>query len=122
MLLIQWSGVNEPLFVDARHAEKLGFEGRLVPGILTYCLSEGLVVQTGYFHGTGTAFLGAELVQHDPVYVGDTIWAEVEVTESRETSKGGRGVVKSMVTVRSDRFDRVMTYTPVRLIAGRSIS
>jgi acyl dehydratase len=118
MTMITLAGITEPLFMDARHSVAAGYEGRLVPGVLTYCLAEGLVVQTGVFHGTGVAFLGAELKQVAPVYVGDTIHVEVEVTGSRASSKGDRGVVTSLVTVHSDRHGRVMTYTPARLVRG----
>src|SRR4051794_19755672 len=46
-------GFNEPLFWDARHASTAGYSGRLVPGALTYCMAEGLLLQTHALHGTG---------------------------------------------------------------------
>ena len=68
--------------------------------------------------GTGMAFLGAELTQVAPVYVGDSLYAVVEVTGSRASSKPGRGVVSSTVSVRNQRHEDVMVYTPVRLVRG----
>jgi len=112
-------GFNEPLFWDARHAATAGYEGRLVPGALTYSLAEGLVIQTHVLHGTGLAFMGMQLDVKKPVFVGDTIHAVVEVTDSRPASSGGRGVVTTRVGVRNQRDEEVLVYTPVRLIRGR---
>jgi acyl dehydratase len=119
--LITWTGINEPLFLDASRARDFGYGGRLVPGLLTYCLAEGLVVQTGVFHDTGMAFLGAELKQIGPLYVGDTIHADVEITESRASKKPDRGVVTSRVDVISDREGLVLRYTPVRLVRSTAV-
>src|SRR2546426_1090767 len=63
-------GFNEPLFWDARHGAEAGYTGRLVPGALTYCLAEGLVIQTGCLHDTGLAFLHMDLDVRRPVFVG----------------------------------------------------
>ena len=96
---ITWGGFNEPLFWDASHAADGGYTGRLVPGALTYCIAEGLVLQTNVLHGTGLAFLHMELTVRGPVYVGDTLYAVVETTGSRPSSKPGRGVVTSRINV-----------------------
>ena len=112
-------GFNEPLFWDARHAATAGYTGRLCPGALTYCMAEGLVLQTHVLHGTGLAFMGMQLDVKKPVLVGDTIHAVVEVTESRPASSGARGVVTTRVTVYNQRDEEVLEYVPVRLIRGR---
>jgi acyl dehydratase len=112
-------GFNEPLFWDARHAATAGYEGRLCPGALTYCMAEGLLIQTHVLHGTGLAFMGMQLDVKKPVVVGDTIYAVVEVIESRPASKGPRGVVTTRVTVLNQRDEEVLVYVPVRLIRGR---
>ncbi|MET9086850.1 MaoC/PaaZ C-terminal domain-containing protein [Streptomyces sp. NPDC004237] len=116
---VTWGGFTEPLFWDASHAADGGYTGRLVPGALTYCLAEGLVLQTNVLHGTGLAFLHMELDVLGPVYVGDTLYAVVETTACRPSAKPGRGVVTSRVTVRNQRDEEVLVYTPVRLIRGK---
>ncbi len=112
-------GFNEPLFWDARHAASAGYAGRLVPGALTYAIAEGLTIQTHVLHGTGLAFMHMEMDVRRPVVVGDTIEVVVEVTESRPSSKPGRGVVAARNTVFNQRGEDVLVYTPVRLIRGR---
>jgi acyl dehydratase len=111
-------GFTEPLFTDARHAAEGSYTGRLVPGALTYCLGEGLVLQTNALHGTGLAFMHMELDIRSPVYVGDTLEVLVEITESRASRQPGRGVVTSRNTIYNQRGDDVLVYTPVRLIRG----
>ena len=116
---ITWSGFNEALFLDAGHAAGGGYTGRLVPGGLVYCLGEGLVIQTNVLNGTGLAFMSMDLTIKRPAYVGDTIHVVVEVTEARAASTGQRGVVTTRNTVRNQRGEDVLIYTPVRLIRGR---
>ena len=116
---ITWGGYHEPLFWDASHAAEGGYTGRLIPGAMTYALGEGLVLQTNVLHGTGLAMLEMELKILGPVYVGDTLYAIVETTGSRPTSDGARGIVSSRVSVRNQRDEEVLVYTPVRMIRGR---
>lgn len=114
------AGFLEPLFLDARVAVADGpYTGRLVPGALTFVFAEGLVIQTGVIHGTGLAFLGTDLRVVAPVYVGDTIEVEVEVTAARPSRTPGRGVVTTTNRVRNQRGDEVLVYAPTRLIRGR---
>jgi len=49
---------------------------------------------------------------------GDTIWAEIEVTGIKPTSKNNRAVVTSRIDVKNQDGVDVMTYTAVRLLAG----
>jgi acyl dehydratase len=120
MTFVTLGGFNEPLFMDAEYvAQHTPYTGRLIPGALTYTLAEGLVIQTHVIHGTGIAFVHMDLDIKAPVYVGDTLHVEVEVTESRATSTGGRGLVTTCNSVRNQRDEEVLVYTPVRLLRGR---
>jgi acyl dehydratase len=116
---VNWGGFNEPLFYDASHAAAGGYTGRLIPGAMIYCLAEGLILQTNVLNGTGLAFMHMELSVKRPVYVGDTLHAICTTTETRPSSKGGRGVVTAHVSVRNQQDEEVLVFTPVRLIRGR---
>jgi len=118
----QLTGFTEPLFLDSRHAGESGYSGTLVPGMLTFAYAEGLVLQTNVLHGTGIAFMHSEVDWLAPVYVGDTISVIVEVTASRPSKSGGRGVVTTRNTVVNQRDETVVTYTPVRMIRGRDFA
>jgi acyl dehydratase len=116
MGFVALTGMQEPLFVDATHPGALG--ARPVPAALTHALVEGMVLQ-GMAHGTGLALLETRIRPLAPVRVGDTIRAEVEVTEVRPTSRGGRAVVVSAVRVANQHDSIVMEYDVTRLLAGQ---
>jgi len=123
--LINFLGLSlytESLFLEADHAAEGGYTGRLIPGGLTFIVAEGLVQQTNVLHGTGLAFMHTDLDIRHPVYVGDTIHVDVEVTESRASSRPGRGVVTTRNLVRNSRGQVAMEYNPVRLIRGDDFS
>ena len=55
-------GFTEPLFMDMEFvARESVFKGRPAPGAFTFCLAEGLIIQTGLIHGTGMSYLGSEI-------------------------------------------------------------
>lgn len=112
------AGFVEPLFTDAeyrqRHSAMAGFAA---PAALVYAVAEGLVL-AGTGHGTGLAFLHAELDVKAPVVAGDTVSVIIEITESRATSKG-RGLVRSRNEVINQQGETVLIYTPLRLMLGR---
>ena len=116
MTFVTTFGFTEELFLDAGASRELGFDGRLVPGALTLALAEGLVVGSGALAGTGLAFLGGEIEIKAPVFVGDTIEVWIEVTATRMTSSGDRGVVTTRNEVRNQQGAIVLVFTPSRMI------
>jgi len=114
-------GFNEPLFMDMEFvARESVFKGRPAPGAFTFCLSEGLIMQTGLIHGTGMSYLGSEIKIVAPVLAGDTIRAAVTVTDKRETKKPDRGIVTYKHRVKNQRGDVVMELTLQRMIKRKS--
>jgi len=115
---ITLTGMNEPLFLDELGSVEANYSGRLIPGALVFSYAEGLVMQSGVIHGTGMAFLRADVDTKGPVFVGDTILCLVEVTERRAASSGNRGIVTTRNTVVKRDGTVVLEYTPVRMIRG----
>lgn len=115
---ISVTGMVEAIFIDATFSDG-AMQGRPVPGALTYTLIEGFILQS-MIQGTGLAMLELHQTIHAPVQVGDTVGAEIEVTEIRPTSRNGRAVVTSLIEVTNQRGEKVMTYTAKRLLAGRN--
>ena len=77
-------GFNEPLFMDMEYVAKESvFDGRVTPGAFTFCVSEGLIMQTGLIHGTGMSYLGSEIRIVAPVLAGDTLRVTVTITDKR---------------------------------------
>lgn len=112
------AGMQESLFLDAEYRKAhSAIPGRPAPGALVYAIADGLALNVTA-QGTGLAFLHTELNVSAPVMEGDTIHVEIEVTEIRPTSKGGRGLVRTRNEVVNQRGEVVITYTPLRLMAG----
>jgi len=92
-------------------------KGRAVPGALVYSFSEGLLLPM--MQDTGLAFLGATLDIKGPTVIGDTIHVECEVTEARLTSKGDRGLVRTVNQVKNQKGQTVLAYNPLRMLKRR---
>jgi acyl dehydratase len=86
---------TQPLHVNEDFASKTEFGQRLVNGLYTLALVVGLTV-SDLTEGTIIANLGYDKVVHPhPVFHGDTIYAESEIVEMRESkSRPEVGIVK----------------------------
>ncbi len=116
---INCTGMLEVIFIDAEFSASRGaVKGRIVPGALTFGLIEGMLFQT-MMQGTGLAMLEVSIKAIAPVLVGDAIHGVVEVTGIKPTSKGGRAVLRSHITVANQRDEPVLTYDVARLVSGR---
>ena len=107
---------TEEVFVNMQDRATHALPSRVVPGGMVYAFAEGLVAPSMQF--TGLAFLGMTLDVKRPTVVGDTIHAEVRVTESRAASSGNRGVVRTTNSVVNQRGEVVLVYEPLRLVSG----
>src|SRR6266545_2266295 len=86
------------------------------PGAFTFCLSEGLIMQTGLIHGTGMSYLGGEIKVVAPVLMGDTVRVRIVIAEKRETKKPDRGIVTYRHEVLNQRGELVLEAVIKRMI------
>ena len=115
-------GFFEPLFMDREYvAGETPYKRPIVPGALTFSISEGLTLLSGILHGTGLAFLGVELKVVRPVFIGETIGVEIEVVDKRQTKKLDRGIVTFFQRVSNQDDEPVMEYTIRRLIRRKQV-
>ncbi len=113
------TGMVETIFTDLSFNRGHGaIEGRVAPAACTYTIIEGLLCQAS-MQTTGLALLEVDKKVLKPVFAGDTVHAEVEVTHIRPTSKGNRGIVTTRNDVLNQDGEMVMTYRAVRMMAGR---
>jgi hypothetical protein len=110
---INLTWLTEELFAVADDSQR-AIKGRPVPGALVYSFAEGLLLPS--MQDTGLAFLNATLDVKGPTLVGDTIHVEAEVTESRLTSKGDRGLVRFANKVVNQDGRTVLEYNPLRML------
>ncbi|MEQ8689437.1 MAG: MaoC/PaaZ C-terminal domain-containing protein [bacterium] len=119
---INTTGMVEVLFTDTEYAKAHAPQGgRLVPGALVYAIGEGLLVQAT-LQRTGLAFLSMNFEVLGPTFVGDTVHVEVEVLESRATSKSpDRGLVRTRNDIFNQRGEKVISYSPLRMAASSAL-
>lgn len=118
---VNCTGMVEVLFTNLEFLrEESDIKDRLAPAALVYCFAEGLLVQATMQH-TGFAFLHMELNVDKPVFAGDTIHVEVEVTEARVSrNRPDRGLVRTRNRVVKHDGTIALTYTPLRMIKCRN--
>lgn len=74
------TGDLNPAHVNQKQSEQTIFKGRIAHGILVSGLISTCLGM--YLPGPGTIYMGQQLKFTAPVYIGDTITAEVEVVET----------------------------------------
>lgn len=115
------TGMTEVLFTNTEYLDKeTDFAGRrLLPGALIFSIAEGLLIQS-MLQRTGVAFMGMDFTVNGPSFAGDTIHVECEVLTARATKNPARGLVKTQNRVVNQHGDTVLTYSPARLVKGRT--
>lgn len=120
-----WSTMThnpQPLHIDAEAAKASEFGQILVNGTFTFSLMVGLTVAETTL-GTLVANLGYDkLVMPAPVFIGDTLRAETEVTELRESkSRPSAGVVTFGHRMYNQRDEVVCSCLRTALILKRPV-
>lgn len=90
------TGATNPLFLSEDYAKKVGFGGRIAPGLLTASILVGLTYQLSSdpFGEGFVALRRLEMEAKRPVRIGDTIRAIVEVLQKEDLGKRGRVLIK----------------------------
>ncbi len=93
------SGDFNALHTDAEFAKQTMFGKRIAHGLLVLSIASGLAARQGFIEGTTLAFRGLEWRFSAPVFIGDTIHMEAEVTELNPIPRLGGGQVLLKATV-----------------------
>lgn len=114
------SGDFNQIHTDTAYAEKSPFGQRVAHGLLGLSIASGLVVQSGMMEGTILAFREInewKFVQ--PIYIGDTIYVEVEVMETKELRRLGGGAIVISLDVKKHPGETVMKGIWKALVSSR---
>lgn len=114
-------GFLTPTFQDLNYANKSSqYSGRIAPGLLTLCVAEGLILQSGITRKKGIFLMELTPRFEAPVRAGDTIYNLVTLMEKRETSKPDRGIVITEHLVKTTEGAIAIRYTSTRMIRTRA--
>ncbi len=94
------------LHTNRHYAEEQVYDGRVAHGPFTFVLATGFMFRSGLLERTVLAFLGMNYMEiSNPVYIGDTVSMEMEVTEVREVESrddAGLVTIDTLVTTQDD--------------------
>ena len=81
-------GDYAPQFLSEKAAQDSGWKTQLLPGVCTLNIAYGLLIQAGFLSDI-IAYMGTDNMRfHAPVYPGDSIRMEAEVTSKKKARKG----------------------------------
>jgi len=93
------SGDYNPLHTDAEFAGSTRFGKRIAHGLLGLSIASGLAARLGFIDGTAEAFLGLDWKFRGPIYIGDTIHVNIEVSRTKPMKRLGGGIVSFNIEV-----------------------
>ena len=101
---------HNPLHIDKKYCEGTQHGQILVVGTLVFSLVAGMSVSD--ISGKAIANLDYENITHDgPVFIDDTIYAETEILETRESrSKSDRGIIYVETKAYNQNGEKVLTF------------
>jgi acyl dehydratase len=112
------AGDFNQIHVDAEYSAGTPFGQRVAHGMLVASIASGMANQTGFMEGTVMAFREInEWKFIRPVFLGDTVHAVLEVTETKDLRRIGGGAVTVLVDVQNQKNETVMKGTWTVLIA-----
>jgi acyl dehydratase len=121
--VMQFAGLTADhnyLHVNHEAAKDGPFGAPVAHGMLVMSVSQGLFVLSGVVRGTSLGLAGfSDWRFLKPVFLGDTIHAEVEVKAARRASRGARGICEFEVRVVNQASAVVQSGTAVVLVATK---
>jgi 3-hydroxybutyryl-CoA dehydratase len=121
--IVNFAGVSGDfysLYIDEEYARNTSFGTRIAHGLLTLSIISGLWSKIGIFEeGALIAFYGIDHLRFTkPVKPGDTIYAEMTVTE-KTPKPPGKGIVKIHHEVKNHKNETVLVFDALLLVKAR---
>jgi len=114
------SGDFNQIHTDAEYSAGMVFKQRVAHGLLGLSIASGLAVQTGFMEGTVMAFREiTEWKFSKPIFIGDTIHVELEVTETKAMPRLGGGAVTIKLSVKNQKDEVVQQGVWVALMMSK---
>jgi len=96
------TGDFNEIHTNAAFASKTQFGQRIAHGLLGLSIATGLIMRTGFLEGTVLAFREINEWRFvKPFYIGDTVYSELEITETKALPRIGGGSIIAAITVKN---------------------
>jgi 3-hydroxybutyryl-CoA dehydratase len=113
------SGDYNQIHTDAVFSKETPFGQRVAHGLLVLSIASGLAMRTGVLEGTVMAFREINDWKFvKPVFIGDTVFVELEVMEKKSLPRIGGGAVKIDLDVKNQEGSTVMKGAWTVLVAS----
>lgn len=114
------SGDYNQIHTDAEFSKTTPFGQRVAHGLCVLSMASGLAMRTGILEGTVLAFREVNEWKFSlPVFIGDTIHVELEVTETKAFPRLGGGLAVITLYVKNQKEETVHKGKWAVLIASR---
>ena len=114
------SGDDNRIHTDAEFSKTMPFGKQIAHGLLGLSIASGLAWQTGMMDGTVIAFREVQEWKFvKPVFIGDTIRAELNTTETKALPRIGGGSVTIAIEVKNQNDEVCHRGTWVVLIMSK---
>ena len=108
------SGDYNQIHTDAEFSKSTPFGQRVAHGLLGLSIATGLAMRTGVLEGTVISFREInEWKFIKPVFMGDTIYVEMEIVETKAITRINGGSIQIVMDVRNQRQETTMKGTYV---------
>jgi acyl dehydratase len=120
MTFADLTGDNNRIHTDAGFSEAGPFGQRIAHGLLGLSIASGLAWQTGILDGTVIAFREVnEWKFIKPVFIGDILRADLNVTEAKALPRIGAGSVVIAVELKNQKKEICMKGTWTMLVMSK---
>jgi 3-hydroxybutyryl-CoA dehydratase len=114
------SGDFNQIHTDAAFSKETPFGQRVAHGLLVLSIASGLAMRTGVLEGTVLAFREINDWKFvKPVYIGDTVFVELEIVEKKPLPRIGGGAIKIDLDVKNQSGSTVMKGAWTVLVASQ---
>jgi 3-hydroxybutyryl-CoA dehydratase len=116
------SGDFNQIHTDLEYSRSTPFGQRVAHGLLGLSIASGLAVRTGVLEGTILAFREIDQWKFiKPVFLGDTVWVEMTITETKALRRLGGGAVTIEMDVKNQKDETVMKGLWKVLVASKTV-
>ncbi len=115
------SGDFNQIHTDAEFAAQDTFGQRVAHGLLVQSIATGLAVQSGVIEGTVLAFRELSAKFSLPVFIGDTVHVELEITGKKALRRLGGGNITMKYSVMNQQGKAVQRGDWIMLVKSNDV-
>ncbi len=123
VLFASLTGDNNPMHTNDYVARRSMYGTRIVHGLLSLSIANGLIQRLNIMQEAGLAYLGISNCRFiRPVRLGDTVYAKCKVVNRRDTRKADQGIITYAILLYNEKGEEVLSSEHLVLVRKKSES